>query len=168
LAGARDGVGAPELLSSVEIGAVDEAADAVFAAGAADDRHVAHDQRRRGYRLGDRRIGDLALPDDLAGRLVGGNEPAVECDRDHLVLPQRHAAVVDTAAGDVTGPGLVGLGIHAPLDGTLLAARDVDGIDRAPAVGHIHDAVLNDRGGLQIAVLVAGAGALDAAQRDAE
>src|SRR5262249_44772563 len=50
LAGARNGVGAPDLLAGVEVGAVDEAADAVFAPGAADDGDVAHDQRCRGQR----------------------------------------------------------------------------------------------------------------------
>src|SRR5215510_8031978 len=46
LPGAWNRVGAPELLAGVEIGAVDEAADAVFAAGRADDCDVAHDQGR--------------------------------------------------------------------------------------------------------------------------
>src|SRR5262249_30356617 len=114
LARARDGVGAPELLSGVEVGSVDEAADSGFDTGRAAYCDVAHDQRRRGQGFGDCRIGDLALPDDLTGRLIGGDQAAVERDRDHLVLPQRHAAVVDTAASDIAGPGSVGLGIHAP------------------------------------------------------
>src|SRR6185295_5941167 len=150
------------------IGPVDPAANAIFTAGAADDRNVAHDQRRSSQRFGNCRIGDLALPDDLAGRLVDGDQPAVERDRDHLVLPERHAAVVDAAAGDITGPGLVGLGVHAPLEGALLSARHIDGVDRAPAVGHVHDAVLDDRRAFQVAVLVAGASAFDAAERDTE
>src|SRR5262249_15552130 len=73
LAGARDGVGAPDLLTSIEIGPVDPAANAVFTAGATNDRNIAHDQRRRGQRFGDCRIGDLALPGNLTGRLVDGN-----------------------------------------------------------------------------------------------
>src|SRR5262249_23628286 len=158
LAGARNGVGAPDLLAGVEVGAVDEAADTIFTAGAADDGDVAHDQWRSSERLGDCRIGDLALPGDLAGRLVDGDQPAVERDRDHLVLPQRNATVVDTAAGHITRPGLVGLGIHAPLEGALLSVRYVDGVDRAPAIGHVHDAVLDDGCAFQIAMLVAGAG----------
>src|SRR2546423_6914209 len=52
LAGAGDGVGAPELLPGIEVGAVDKAADAVFAACRAGDRHVAHDQQRRGDGFG--------------------------------------------------------------------------------------------------------------------
>src|SRR5262249_54528468 len=94
LAGARNGVSAPDLLAGVEVGAIDKAADSEFAAGGADDGDVAHDQRCCGYGLGNCRVGDLTLPGDLAGRLVDGNEPAVEGDRDHLVLPARAASVV--------------------------------------------------------------------------
>src|SRR5712691_10938687 len=125
LAGARDGVGAPNLLAGVEVGAINEAADAVFAAGGADDRHVAHYQRRERKRLGDVGVGDLAFPDLLAGRFVEGEQAAVERDRDDLVLPQRHAAVVDATAGDIAGPGLVGLRIELPAEHALLAARDI-------------------------------------------
>src|SRR5262249_36320736 len=42
LTGAWDRIGAPQPLPGVEIGALDEPADAVFAASGADDRHVAH------------------------------------------------------------------------------------------------------------------------------
>ena len=56
-------------------------------------------------------------------------------------------------------------GIELPAEHALLAAGHVDGIDRAPAVGDIHDAVLDDRSRFQVAELVAGAGALEAAER---
>ena len=154
-------------LAGVEVGRLDIAADAELAAGGADDGEVADDQRRHGQGFAERRIGDLALPHDFAGRLVDGEHAAVERDRDHLVLPQRDAAVVDAAAGDVAGPGAVGAGIHLPLDGALLAGGDVDGIDRAPAVRHIHDAVLDERRRFQIAERVAAA-ALEPAQRHRE
>ena len=166
-AGAGNGEGAPRLLAGVEVGGVDPAADAELAAGAADDREIANDQRGEREGLGDRRIRDLALPHHLAGRLVEREQAAVERDRDDLVLPQRHAAVVDAAAGHVAGPGAVGAGVELPLDQPFLAAGDVDGVDRAPAVGHVHHAVFDDRGGLQVAVLVAAA-ALIAAERHGE
>src|SRR5262249_3950381 len=130
LARARDRIGAPQALPGVEIGAVDEAADAVLAAGGADNGDIANDQWRQRQDFGERRISDLALPDLLAGGLVGGDEPAVERDRDHLVLPQRHTAVVDAAAGDVASPGLVGFRVHLPLDGALPALGHIDGVDR--------------------------------------
>src|SRR5262249_35549128 len=167
LAGARDGVGAPNLLAGIEVGGVDPAADAELAAGAADDGDVADDQRRDGERLGDGGIGDLALPHHLAGRLVEREQAAGERDRDHLGLPQGHAAIVDAAAGHVAGPGAVGAGIELPLDHAFLAAGSVDRIDRAPAVGDVDDAVLDQRRALEIAELVTAA-ALEAAERDGE
>src|SRR5262249_24135436 len=51
LAGAGDGVGTPGLLAGVEIGRVHPAADAEFAAGRADDREVANDERGERHRL---------------------------------------------------------------------------------------------------------------------
>ena len=167
LAGAGNRIGAPGRLAGVEIGRLDIAADAELAAGGADDREVAHDQRRDGQRLAERGIGDLALPHLLAGRLVDGEHAAVERDRDHLVLPQRDAAVVDAAAGDVAGPGLVGAGVELPLERALLAGGDVDRIDRAPAVRHVHDAVLDQRRRFEVAERIASA-ALEAAERHRE
>src|SRR5207248_947348 len=120
-AGAGDGVGAPHALAGVEVGAVDEAANAEFASGGADDRHIFHDQRRERDGLGDAGIGDLALPHHFAGRLVQREHAAVERDRNDLVLPQSDAAVVDTAAGHVAGEGAVDLGIESPAERALLA-----------------------------------------------
>jgi len=74
LAGARNGVGAPDLLAGVEVGGVDPAPDAELAAGRADDGKIAHDQRRDGQRLGDRGIGDLALAP--LGRMLENTKPA--------------------------------------------------------------------------------------------
>src|SRR5579883_3064007 len=132
LAGARNRVGAPRRLAGVEIRRLDEAADAEFAAGGAHNGEVADDERRDGKRLPHRWVGDLAFPRDFAGRLVDREHAAVERDRNHFVLPQRDAAVVNAAAGDVAGPRAVGPGVHLPLDDALLAAGDVDRIDRAP------------------------------------
>src|SRR5262249_17257903 len=105
--GAWEGVEGPNLLAGLEVGGVDAAADAELAAGAAVDGDVADDQRRDGERLGDGGIGDLALPHHLAGRLVEREQAAVERDRDHLVLPQGHAAIAHAAAGHVAGPDAV-------------------------------------------------------------
>src|SRR5215470_18881044 len=69
-AGARDGVGAPGRLAGVEIGCLDEAADAEFATGGAHDGEIADDERRYGQRLADGGIRDFALPDRFASRLV--------------------------------------------------------------------------------------------------
>src|SRR5262249_39350866 len=101
LASSWDRVGAPRRLAGVEVGRLDEAADTEFAAGGANDREIADDERRNGERLADRRVGDLAFPHDFAGRLVDRKHAAIKGDGNHLVLPQRHATVVDPAAGNV-------------------------------------------------------------------
>ena len=98
-------------------------------------------------------IGDLALPHLLAGRFVEGEHAAVERDRNDLVLPERDAAVVDAAAGDVAGPGAVDLRIEPPSERAPLAAGHVDGVDAAPAVGDVHDAVFDDRRRFEVACL---------------
>src|SRR6185437_11025927 len=72
LALAGDGVGAPDLLLGVEVGCRDPAADAVFGAGDAGDRHVLDDQRRAGDDFALVGVGDLALPLDLPSVPVGG------------------------------------------------------------------------------------------------
>ena len=167
LPGTGDRVGAPSSLAGVEVGGLDEAANAVFAASGADNGEIANDQRRNGQRLTQSGIDDLALPHDLAGRLVDGEHSPVQRDRDHLVLPQRNAAVVDAAAGDVTRPGPIGAGIHFPFDDAFLAAGDVDGIHRPPAVGCIEDAILDQGRRFEIAEGIASA-ALEAAQRHRE
>src|SRR5262249_11610853 len=133
LAGAQNSESAPRLLAGVEVGRVDVAADAELAARRTNDGEVADDQRRDGERLAERRVGDLALPYDLAGRLVGGDQAPVEGDQDHLVLPQRDTAVVHAAASNVAGPSAVGARIHLPLEHAAAPAADVDRIDRAPA-----------------------------------
>src|ERR1700730_13482450 len=143
--GARDGVGAPCRLAGVEVGRLDIAADAEFAAGSTHDGEVAHDERRDGERLPDGGVGHLALPCDFTGLLVDGEHAAVERDRDHLVLPQRDAAIVDAAAGNIARPGAVGAGVHLPPDHALLPGGGIDRVNRAPAVRHINDAVLDDR-----------------------
>ena len=105
-----------------------------------------------------------ALPGDLARLLVGRDQPAIQRVRDDLVLPQRDAAVVDAAARDRARPVLVGARIHLPRQ-LARALGDVELVDRPPAVGDVHEAVLDDRGALEAAVRP-DAAALDAAQRE--
>src|SRR6516162_8266336 len=162
-AGARDRVGAPCRLARIEVGRLDIAADAELAAGSAHDGEVAHDQRRNGERLPDGGISDLSLPRDFTSLLVDGEHAAIQRDGYYFVLPQRDAPIIDAAAGDVARPGAVGAGVHLPIDDALPSGREIDRIDRTPAVRHIHHAVLDQRGGFQIAEGVAPA-ALEAAQ----
>src|SRR4029077_1086407 len=69
-----NGVSAPDFLLGVEIGRRDPAADAVFGAGHAADGHILHDQRCAGDHLALVGIGDLTLPSDLTGVLVGRDQ----------------------------------------------------------------------------------------------
>src|SRR6266851_775445 len=103
LADARDREGAPRLLAGIEVGGVDPAADTEFAAGRADDGEIADDQRGERHGLSQCGLGCLTFPHDLAGGPVKREDAAVEGDRDHLVLPQGNAAIVDAAASNVAG-----------------------------------------------------------------
>src|SRR6185312_12137155 len=144
LALAGDRVGAPDFLLGLEIGRRDPATDAVFRAGYARDGHVLDDQRCAGDDLALVRIGHLSLPGDLAGILVGRDQAAIERVRDDEIAPQRHTAIVDAAASHGARPVVVGLWIHLPEQHALTAMR-VDLVDRAPPVGDVHHAVLDDR-----------------------
>src|SRR5580692_5694175 len=42
------------------------------------------------------------------------------------------------------------LGVHAPDDATGVAGADVDLVDDAPQIDHVHKAVLDQRGGFQV------------------
>src|SRR5262249_6468781 len=66
LARPRNGVSPPRLLAGVEVGRFDIAADAVLAAGRADDGEVADDERRDGDGLADGGLRDFALPRHFA------------------------------------------------------------------------------------------------------
>ena len=78
LTGARDRIGAPRRLAGVEFGRLDEAPDASFPAGVPNDGEIADDERCDSERLSQRRVGNLALPGDFAGRFVDGKHAAVE------------------------------------------------------------------------------------------
>src|SRR5947199_50312 len=109
------------------------AADAVFGTGDADDADVTDDKRRHRESFAAAGIAELGLPDDLAARLGGLDHPAVDGDRNHLVLPQRDAAIVDAAAGDVAAPGLIDLRVHHPVDLGPVPGVNVELVDAAPA-----------------------------------
>src|SRR5499427_6805137 len=167
LARARDGVGTPCLLAGVEIGRVDPAADAEFAAGRADDRAVANDERGERHSLAQGWLRHLALPKLFAGRPVERKDTAVQGNRDDFVLPQRDAAIIDAAARHIAGPGAVDPGIEFPLDLALLPARYIDCVDGAPAVRDVHHAVIDKGRSFKIALGIAAAG-LQSAEADRE
>ncbi len=144
LALARDRVGAPDLLLGRQISCGDPATDAVLCAGHACYRHVLDDQRRAGDDLTLVRIGHITLPGDLAGFLVGRDQPSIQRMGNDEIAPQSDAAVIDAATRHRTSPVTVRLGIHLP-DQHAAAAMRVDLVDRTPSIGDVEEAVLGNR-----------------------
>ena len=96
--------------------------------------------------------GDIGLPHDLAGGLVGGDDAGRRIGgRDDEIAPQGGAAVDRL-------PLL--LGLHAPDDPAGIARGGVDLVEHAPGIGDVEEAVLRQR--RRLVGLVAGA----AAERD--
>jgi hypothetical protein len=85
------------------------------------------------------RLGDLLVPDDLAGIAVDGDHPAVGQVGDHEIVPQRDAA----RARDVAL--MAHAGIADPDELALVRVAGVDLVHRAPAVGGVHEAVVDQR-----------------------
>ena len=85
-----------------------------------------------------RLIVQVLVPDDLAGLLVGRDDAAVLAGgRDHEIAPQRDAAVAA-----VVSPGR---GPSSTAMRPCGAGAHVDLVDHAPAVDHVHEAVLDQR-----------------------
>ncbi len=126
------------------------------------DRHVLDDQRRAGDDLALVRIGDRTLPRDLAGFLVGRDQPAIERVGNDEIAPQCDAAIIDAAARHRTSPVTVRLGIHLP-DQHAAAAMRIDLVDRAPSIGDVEKAVLGNGRAFQPA-MTPDAAAFDAAE----
>src|SRR5262249_44814959 len=126
------------------------------------DGHVLHDERCARDHLTLVGICDLTLPGNLAGILVGRDQAAIEGMRNDEIAPQRHAAIVDAAAGHRAGPVVVRLRVHLP-EQHAFAAVSVDLVNRAPSVGDIHEAVFDDRRAFETAMRP-DAAALDATE----
>ena len=77
-------------------------------AGLADDGDVAHDQWRQRQRLRNGGIRNLALPDLLASRLVGGDEPAIERIPLAARPPRRAARFISLSAAMLFGNWVTG------------------------------------------------------------
>src|SRR6202040_4069544 len=103
--------------------------DAIFRTGNAGDGQVLHDQRRTGNNLALVGIGDVTLPDDLAGLLVGRDQPAVHGVGNDEAAPKCNASIVDAATSDSARPVAVRLRIHLPDEAPAAAVR-VDLVDR--------------------------------------
>ena len=153
LARGRNGKGFPLGVAGLGIERGDPVAQTAVAAGAADHDRILERKRRGGeFEVG--LVAQVLVPYDLAGLLVGRDHASViASDRNNEIAPQRHAAIA---------VGLLRGGIHLPDDLPAFAGAHVDLVNHAPAVDHVHKAILDQRGGFER--LVAGC----AAERDGE
>ena len=139
LAGSGNGVEAPDLLAGLGVVSGDEAANAVLAAGGADDHFVLHHERRERDGVAGVRIGHLGVPQRMAAlgidrddvRVDGAHEQSVaRIASPRLTRPQQRRAC---------GDGAIGINPEDAAGG---------GVERHDVVGRlhqVHDAVDNQR-----------------------
>src|ERR1044071_6304557 len=87
----RDGVEGPQQLAGTRVIRLEEAADAVLAAVGADQHLVLHHGRRHRLAVALLGIGDLRLPDALAGVRVERDQPRVHRTPEELAARDRSA-----------------------------------------------------------------------------
>ena len=139
----RDGVEVPDKLAVFGVVGAYEAADAIFAAVCADQDFAVDGGRRHRLAVSLLGIGDLHLPDDIAGLCVESVELRVERRDIDLVVIDGNAAIVGAAA---EGRDRTELGLEVP---DLLAGLGVNSVNVAERRGHIHHAIDDDRRGLE-------------------
>ena len=141
-AGCGHGVPAPEFVASSRVERSDPATRFAVARAVGDDHlAVGGDGRREEPFLAAEFVGhqDLLVPHDLAVVAVDADDAAVRQIGDHEVFPQRDAARARNVA-------LVRhAGVGDPHEFALVRIARVDLVDRAPAVGRVHEAVVDQR-----------------------
>ena len=140
------------MLAGGYIVSFEEAANAEFRAGHADDDDAVGDQRRarHGVAVLDRcRLGRFHLPDHLAGLGVHGDDLVVQKQPDDHPVVDRDAAIDDAAAHDAQRLRRIVVR-GAP---ELLAGQRIDG-RRHVVGGGVDHAVLDDRECLRAAAVV--------------
>ncbi len=135
----RDGVERPQQLAVLGVKGFHEAADAIFAAVCADQHLALHDGRRHRLAVAELGIGDIHLPDLVAGPGIERHQLGVERREIDLVLIEFDAPIVRAAAigGDRSERMLV-----VP---ELLAGLGVERVHMAERGGDIHHTIDHDR-----------------------
>ena len=141
-------MGAPNLLTRVDVERGNPATDTELGAGHARHHRVPDHQRGAGNGFGDARVSHLGFPDQAAVRLVQGADAAVDDRGDNLVAVQRDATVVDAAAQHARRPVLVGLRVRPP-HRDRLATTHVELGHHAPTGGQVQETVFSDRRAFQ-------------------
>ena len=135
----RDGVEAPPPLAGFDVVGVEEAPDAVLAAGHARDYHVLDDQRRAGHAVAGFGIGHLDVPDHRAGFGVESDQMRVYRADEDAVSQHRHAAIHGVAA-DIDLRGKNALVMPVGPSGRGVEREDVRG-----RLAHVHHAIDDNR-----------------------
>ncbi len=120
-----------------------EAADAVLAAVGADQDFAFDDGGSHRLAVAVFGVGDFLLPEKASGLGVERHELRVERQQIDLVLVDRDAAIVGSAAERGDGPHLV---LVVPV---LLAGLGIEGVDVAERGGDVHHVAHDDRAGLE-------------------
>ena len=139
LAGPRNGVEAPHFFAGLHIVGRKKTADTVLTAVGTNEHLVAHYGRGHGLAVSLLGVGDLHLPQRLAGLGVQGHQLGVQGPQEDAAAGHGHAAVVGPAA---VGRDRAHLVLVVP---ALLAGHRVYGIHVAERGGQVHDAVDYDR-----------------------
>ena len=142
LARRRDRVFEPKLRSSCGIKRSDPVANAAVAARRADDDLVLDRQNRAGDLQLRQVLGEVRLPHDFAGVLIGGDDARWRVGRrDYQIAPEGGAPI---------GRLPLLLGVHAPNDAAGIARRDVDLVEYAPGIGDVEEAIFGECGRLVV------------------
>jgi hypothetical protein len=146
LPGSGDTVEAPDLLPGFDVEGGEEIAHAGVAAGGADDDFILDHQRRVGddVTFGCGWLGDLRVPDDLAGFGVDGEQMRIKGAHEEGVAEDGESAV-NPAATRVAVSG-VGIG-QSPEDA---AGNRVERVDVVGGLDGVENAVDNQCGGLEL------------------
>ena len=100
LVGAGYRMGPPQVLASLRVPAIDEAAYAVLGARDAGDDDAVGNQRRDRHRIAFLDVGGLLAPEFLAGLGIERDYVGVQRGAEQLSIEQRGAAVDDAAASN--------------------------------------------------------------------
>ena len=138
----RHRVPAPQLVAGLHVERGHPAARAGVAGAVLDDDLAFGDQRRGEKLLLAAEFGlgrDLLVPHDLAVVAIDGDDAAVRQVGDHHVFPERDAARARRVAF------VLDAGVGDPHELAPVGIADVDLVDRAPAIGRVHEAVVDER-----------------------
>ncbi len=140
--GFRHDVPTPQFVAGIDVERGHPTAGPRVAGAILDDDLAIGDERRRQELLLTTELifrGDSFVPEDLAILAIDGDDAAVGQIGNHFVFPERDAACARCVA----------LVLHArigdPREARPLRVAGIDLVHRAPSVGRVHEAVVDER-----------------------